>query len=53
MKPENPRYLMTKAEILYQREQLDDVAQLLEKITKLRPSNTEYMFALAKIYREI
>ena len=53
-KQENPKYLMTKAEILYQKkwEHTQDIVELLIKVIKLRPSNTDYMQTLAKVYLE-
>ncbi|MFZ5341697.1 MAG: tetratricopeptide repeat protein [Patescibacteria group bacterium] len=47
LKPDNPKYCVSMAEIMYNLENLLEAIQHMEKALKLRPSNTNYLLSIA------
>ncbi len=52
LKPENPKYYQTLAEIKYNLEKIDECIELMEKAVDLRPTKFEYIEILGKLYKE-
>lgn len=50
---DNPKYHISMVEIYYNTNRKLQAIWIMEKIIKLRPSNTNYMIALAELYEEV
>lgn len=52
LKPENPKYYQSLAEVKYNLEKIDECIDLMEKAVDLRPTKFEYIEILWKLYKE-
>lgn len=52
LKPENPKYYQSLAEVKYSVEKIDESIELMEKAVDLRPTKFEYIEILWKLYKE-
>lgn len=52
LKPENPKYYQSLAEVKYSIEKIDESIELMEKAVDLRPTKFEYIEILWKLYKE-
>jgi predicted Zn-dependent protease len=46
---DNPKYCLSLAEWFYDKEQYNEALPLMEKLTKLRPKNIDYLVSLAHV----
>ena len=53
LKPDSPKYNLSLVEIYYNTDRIMEAISCMEKVIKLRPTNTNYLFTLAMLYEEI